>query len=324
MIFSTICMAFAMSGAEPSKAELCDNYLKSIIETEKTGFISVAIEQNGKTLYEFADGTRQGNHKDFDKKTQLPVASITKIFTSVLLVRLMEEGKLSVYDNVRTFIPEFPFDDIMLLHLLTHTSGLRHTKGYSAAKRDEFYKSGLVRNAAVDTEFSYFSMGYDILADVIERISDKEIQDYAKQEIFDKIGMSDSAFSPNMGRAGMNTTAEDLLKFSRHILEIKKTRKAGILTPISVDLLFREYTNGRYDRSVAFFLKSQTRRFGRYFGDLNSPESAGHAGATGCFLLLDPTYDLSIVILTNGFRTFPTIDENFNRLNSLLIGQFTK
>jgi CubicO group peptidase (beta-lactamase class C family) len=299
----------------------CDAYLRNVCKTEKITGMSVAIEQSGKLLYEFADS--DGKDKKFSKDTPLHVASITKIMTSTLLIRLMEDGKLSVYDNVQKFIPEFPVNDVMVLHLMTHTSGLRATKGYNPANKLPFY-SGLERRVPVDMEFEYFSTGYNILADIVERLSGAPLEDYAKRIIFDPLEMKHTTLAPHIGESGMHTTAEDLLKFSRHILDIRKTGKAGILKPCSVDLMFREMTRGRYDRTTAFFLKSQTRRFGRYFGDLNSPEAAGHAGATGCFLLLDPKYDLSIVILTNGSKTIQAEDENFVRINNLLMGQFAK
>ncbi len=312
----TAISCFAQSGSELT----CNNYLHNVLETEKISKMSVAIERSGKIQYEFIDCKE--SEKNFSKETPLHVASITKIFTSALMIKLMENGKLSLYDNVRKYIPEFPFDDILVLHLLTHTSGCRATKGYTADNKQIFYQ-GLVRQFPVDTDFQYFSAGYNVLGDIIERVSGVFLQDYASQVIFDQLEMRNTKFTPHIGESGMSTTAEDLLKFARHILNIRKTGKAGILKPCSIDLMFREHTRGRYDRTPVFFLKSQTRRFGRYFGDLNSPETAGHAGSSGCFLLLDPKYDVSIVILTNGSKTIQASDENFNRINNLLMGQFS-
>ncbi|OQA82195.1 MAG: hypothetical protein BWY31_03337 [Lentisphaerae bacterium ADurb.Bin242] len=88
--------------------------------------------------------------------------------------------------------------------------------------------------------------------------------------------------------------------------------------------MFREMIRGRYDCTPAFFLKSQTRRFGNCFGDLNSEEAVSHAGATGCFLVLNPKYDLVAVILTNGRRTIQLDDANYSRIINLLMSRFAK
>ncbi|MFV0416333.1 MAG: serine hydrolase domain-containing protein, partial [Chthoniobacterales bacterium] len=299
------------------------DYLQAVIQKEKIEFMSVAIEQKGKILYEFVGTDGHEKNANFTKDTPLHVASITKIFTSALMIRLMEEGKLSIHDNVRQYIPEYPFDDILLLYLMTHTSGCRQTGGSIPKDKQAFY-DGLVREFPADTDFAYFSAGYNVLSDTIERVSGQSIQDYGKTEIFDKLGMKNTRFSPHTGESGMRTTAGDLIKFSRHLLETRKTGEAGVLTPFSVDLMFREMTAGRYDRTPAFFLKSQTRRFGRCFGDLNSEEAAGHAGASGCFLMLDPKYDVIIVILTNGSQTIQQDDANYSRIINLLMARFAK
>jgi CubicO group peptidase (beta-lactamase class C family) len=284
--------------------------------------MSIAIEQHGKTAYSFVEGDPDKQGKPFTAETQLQIASVTKIMTSTLIIRLVEDGKISLYDNVRRFIPEFPFDDVLILHLMTHTSGCQNKKGNFPKQKQLFYES-MVREFPCDTQFLYYSNGYDVLADVIERISGMTIKEFGYKIIFEPLKMNHSEFSLR-GGGDMRSTAEDLLKFSRHILDVRKTHKAGILKPCSVDLMFREHTRGRYDRTPAFFLKSETRVFGRYFGDLNSMESVGHAGASGCFLLLDPKYDLSIVILTNGSNTIQSDDANFIRINNLLMGQFAK
>ncbi len=320
--FLAVSLALPCS-AESADTKFCDDYLREVIRKEKIEFMSVAIEQKGKILYEFAGTDGQEKNRNFTKDVPLHVASITKIFTAALMIRLMEEGKLSIYDNVRQYIPEYPFDDILLLYLMTHTSGCRQTSGSVAKDKKAFY-GGLIRVFPADTDFQYFSAGYNVLSDVIERVSGMSIQDYGKKEIFDKLGMENTKFTPHIGESEMRTTTGDLVKFSRHLLEIRKTGKGGVLTPFSVDLMFREMTRGRYDRSPAFFLKSQTRRFGRCFGDLNSEAAVGHAGATGCFMVLDPKYDLVVVILTNGSRTIQLDDANYSRIINLLMSWFAK
>lgn len=318
-----VCMTGASAGfSQNDSAAFCDAYFREVMRTGTISRLSVAIEQGGQTRYAFAG--KDDKNSDFTVKTPLPVASITKVFTATLIVKLAEDGKVSLYDNVRRFIPEFPFDDVLLLNLLTHTSGCRNTtKGYTRLGKKPFYDD-LRREFPVDTDFRYFSAGYDVLADVVERVSGMTLQDYGRQVVYDRIGMENTRFADDgQGGAGMTTTAEDLLKFSRHLLNIRKTGKAGVLSRFSVDLIFRDVTRGRYDRTPAFFGKSQTRRFSRLFGDLSSEEAVGHAGATGCFLLIDPQYDLSMVFLSSDSNPdFRSEDANYSRIFNLLMARF--
>lgn len=311
--------------AQGDNAAFCDAYLRDVMRTGTIARLSVAIEHGGKTRYAFAAADEKPKNAGFTAKTPLGVASITKVFTATLIVKLAEEGKLSLYDNVRRFIPEFPFDDVLLLNLLTHTSGCRNRAGYSHKTKGAFYAS-LRREFPVDTDFNYFSSGYDVLADVVERASGMTVQAYGRKIIFDPLGMADTTFSNDgQGGSGMTTTAEDLLKYSRHLLDILKSGKAGVLARFSVDLMFREVTRGRYDRTPAFFRKSQTRRFGRLFGDLSSEEAVGHAGATGCFLLIDLRYDVSMVFLSSDSNLeFRSEDANYSRIFNLLMSRFAK
>ena len=303
--------------SSPGKKAYCDLYLRKVFADENVLEMEIAAEQNGRLQYYFQKNGAGENQKT--APVPLEVFSITKIFTSALLISLMENGRLSAYEPVRKYIPDFPFDDVLIHHLMTHTSGL--TGHLNAADRRHRF-AALTREFPADTDFHYYSSGYDILTDIIEILAEMDIRDFAEIRIFKPLNMADSEFASHTGHRGMKSTAADLLKFGRHLLEIQKTGKPGILKPCSAALMFREHTRGRYDRTPAFFRKSQTRRFGRYFGDLNSPEAVGHAGAGGCFFLLDPQYDTVLIILTNGSHTIQLCDENFSKINNLLMGNF--
>lgn len=310
----------SLSLAASDDADFCKDTLKNVMAKEKIQALSTAVDQNGKILFKHSacDGKKV---KTINDETPLHVASITKIFTSALMLKLAEEGKVSIYDNVRRYIPEFPLDDILIHHLMTHTSGCR--VGGNLKNKKQMYEKTF-RQFPCNTNFAYSSACYNVLGDIIERITGMPLEVYAKKTIFDKLDMKNSSLSPNMGESGMNTTALDLLKFARHILDIRKSGKAGVFKPFTVDLMFREHTAGRYDRTPVFFLKSQTRSFGNYYADLNSPETAGHAGSTGCFLLLDPKNDLAIAFLTNGSKSIQADDANFIKINNMLMGRFAK
>ena len=148
----------------------------------------------------------------------------------------------------------------------------------------------------------------------------------ARDRIFRPLGMEHSAFAAHQGQSGMHTTAGDLVKFGRHLLDVRRTRKAGILTPQGADALFRRCLKPEFNRTPAFFIKSGYVGFGQYFAEVNTMEAVGHAGATGCFLLIDPGLDAIEVVLTNRLDEkdthFSSCDGNFARIFSILATHF--
>ena len=126
-----------------------------------------------------------------------------------------------------------------------------------------------------------------------------DVADLVRDRIFRPLGMNHSAFAAHQGQSGLHITAPDLVKFGRHLLDIRRTRKNGILTPQGVDTLFRRCLKPEFNRTPAFFAKSGYIGFGQYFADINTMDAVGHAGATGCFFLIDPGLDAVEVVLTN-------------------------
>ena len=290
--------------------------------------MSCAYEQHGETRYRFVTAK---NWEGFDENTPVHVASITKVFTATLLMQLSEEGRISLNDYVRKYIPEFPGEYVPILNLMTHTSGWRNKTGHVAAsvdrkRHDEFYAT-MYKEAEVNERFRYMSQGYDILAEICEKVTGADdVADLVRDRIFLPLGMTHSAFAAHQGQAGLQITAPDLVKFGRHLLQIRQTRRNGILTPMGVDTLFRKCLKPEFNRTPAFFAKSGYIGVGQYFGEVNTMEAIGHAGATGCFFLIDPGLDAVEVVLTNRADERDThwasCDANFARIFSMMTTSF--
>jgi len=176
-------------------------------------------------------------------------------------------------------------------------------------------------------KFRYMSQGYDILAEIVEKLTGvDDVADVAKSRIFDPLGMKDTNLAPHQGQAGMNTTAADLVKFGRELLDIAKKRRVGILLPESVDALFHPVLKPEFNRTPGFFKKSGGVGFGQYFSDLNSFDAMSHSGATGCNFLIDPGRDAVEVILTGTHEwkneVFRAVDGNFSRVNAVMMANF--
>lgn len=290
--------------------------------------MSCAYEQHGELRYSF---TAENGWDGFSADTPLHVASITKVFTATLLMQLSEEGKISLLDYVRKYIPEFPGADVPIISLMTHTSGWRNRTGHVARSVDanrhrEFYGT-MFKEAEVNERFRYMSQGYDILAEICEKVTGAaDVADLARDRIFLPLGMKRSAFAAHQGQSGLHITAPDLIRFGRHLLDIRRTRRTGILTPEGVDALFRRCLKPEFNRTPAFFAKSGFVGFGQYFAEVNTMEAVGHAGATGCFFLIDPGLDAVEVVLTSRISAkdtrFSSCDANFSRIFSVMATGF--
>ena len=319
--------AGAATAADDAKARV-DAFLAHEFDEGALKCMSCAFEQHGETRYRFV---AEKGWEGFDENTPLHVASITKVFTAVLLMQLSEEGKISLNDYVKKYIPEFPGENVPIINLMTHTSGWRNKTGHVAKsvdekRHDEFYAT-MFQEAEVNEKFRYMSQGYDILAEICEKVTGAaDVADLVRDRIFRPLGMNHSAFAAHQGQSGLHITAPDLVKFGRHLLDIRRTRKNGILTPQGVDTLFRRCLKPEFNRTPAFFAKSGYIGFGQYFADINTMDAVGHAGATGCFFLIDPGLDAVEVVLTNRLNEndthFSSCDANFSRIFSIMATHF--
>lgn len=331
------CTAFADPGGEAAvRKERVDSFFKREFEAGGFAFMSCAFDQHGIQKYAFHTSTDDAAARkrsrmrdfsgDFGADTPLHVASVTKIVTSVLMIQLCEDGLITLRDPVKKYIPMFPDEKVQIIHLMTHTSGWRNKSGHSRDPKlaEKFYTT-MFKEAEIEERFNYMSQGYDILAEIIERVTGfEDVAEVAAKRVFIPLEMKHTTFSSHHGQSGMRTTAGDMLKFGRHLLDVRKTRKSGILSAPGVDTLMRPVLKAEFFRTPGFVIKSGRIGFSQYFADLNSPSAVGHAGATGCYLLLDPELDTVQVILSDGsdlqYRGF---DQNFSRMNAVLISNFT-
>ena len=168
---------------------------------------AVAVWRGGRTL--FAKGYGMANlayNVPFLATTPTNIGSTSKQFTAFAVMLLVEQGKLSLDDDVRKHLPELPDLGRMVTvrNLLTHTSGYRELyNGLSLAGRrfdegDHIERSevlGIVqRQPALQNipgaEFNYNNTGYALAALTVERISGLTFPDFMKQHVFGPIGMS--------------------------------------------------------------------------------------------------------------------------------------
>lgn len=139
------------------------------------------------------------------------IGSMSKQFTAVSVMILVERGKINLDDEITKFIPDYPMmgEKITIHNLLTHTSGIKNftsVKGLNAiSKKDlspveliDFFKDEQM-DFAPNEKFKYNNSGYIILGHIIELVSNKSYEDFVNINIFKKIGMLSSQYSSHRG-----------------------------------------------------------------------------------------------------------------------------
>lgn len=153
-----------------------------------------AVVRRGYGLSDLARGTRATAASNYR------LASVTKPFTAAAVLLLQQDGKLSIDDPVKRWLPSLPAvaDDITLRHLLAHTSGLPDyedlmPKPYPGQISDAGVLALLEREDRTyfppGSRYRYSNSGYALLALVIERASGMSYPDYLRQRIFLPLGM---------------------------------------------------------------------------------------------------------------------------------------
>ena len=206
------------------------------------------------------------------------MASVTKVVTTTTcLLKLLEQGKIRLFDRVNLYVPRFKYDDIYIFHLVTHTSGLiEYLKNQKDLKSREEALDLLFEQPKIfetGTDLVYSDLNYILLGLVIESITGMSLDKFAEESVYKPLEMKDTCFNPKnaercapteerndqvvqgmvrgkvhdetsyilggvAGHAGMFSTIEDMSHFMQMILNEGKFNGKQFLSPITVDTLF--------------------------------------------------------------------------------------
>ncbi len=136
------------------------------------------------------------------------IGSITKQFTAAAILKLEEQGKLSVQDPIAKHLPGVPEDKsaITLHHLLTHSAGFPGAIGddYAPVGREEFVELAMQvpLGFAPGTGYAYSNVGYSLLGAIVERVSGQGYERFLKEELLDPAGLRHTGYKlPDWSKA---------------------------------------------------------------------------------------------------------------------------
>ncbi len=283
-------------------------------------------------------------------ETIFDLASLTKpMATATVLLQLVEDGKLHLRQSVHRFFEEeygaLPhLSGVEVRHLLTHTSGLppipRWPKiGAGATRREMIH--GVLTTPTLrppGTGYTYSDAGYILLGEIVSRAADLPLDTVFADRVASPLGLSSLGFVPR-GRPGIAPTgpeppgivhdprAIDLSGVAGHaglfgkasdVLAYAETIRTG-----GGPLLSRAAAARMAQSQIAASIGAQSYGWfcaGNDYlpqGDLFSDQAFGHSGFTGAAILIDPTFEVSLVLLTNRVVNQSEDGSRFLRLRRL-------
>ena len=351
-----LCLAIAFAGAGAAQDAApkpagdlearVDAAVKAAMEREHIPGVSIGIQNGDQVLiargYGFADVE---NEVAATEHTVYRIGSITKQFTAAGILLLEERGKLHVGDDLSVFLPDYPMQGrrIPLERLLNHTSGI---KGYTEmaefwkrSREDLIHGEMLAMFGGTPAEFQpgerwkYSNSGYYLLGLVIEKVSGQSYDQFLKTEIFDRLGLAQTAYldeTPIVKHraAGYEVAGERVV--NDKYLSMKPPFSAGAIGSTVVDLM-------RWQRAIAHgeLLQPETWRrmttpgkllngeplkygYGVMAGELSGHATIQHGGGINGFrsqLAYYPGDELIVVVLANtGTARVDALERTLTRL----------
>jgi CubicO group peptidase (beta-lactamase class C family) len=165
-----------------------------------------AISQNGKMVVNRAYGSADLEREaPINTNTIFDAGSVSKQFIAAAGLLLVQDGKISLTDDVRKYIPELPDygSTITINQLMNHTSGLREWTGLLpfAGDKPDVYSLILRQrnlNFKAGEQWSYSTSGFVLLKEVVARVSKMPFPEFMQKRIFDTLGMKSSSYRENM------------------------------------------------------------------------------------------------------------------------------
>jgi len=334
----------ASASLTPKSLRPIANIAKKEIRAGRIPGAVIIIGNRDKKIFRQAFGYRSTQPKKLRMRvnTIFDLASLTKVIaTTTAVMQLAEDGNLSIKDPVSDYWPEFGSngkEDITVRDLLTHYSGMRPDlplkngwSGYKTAVEMILDEKPLY---APGTRYMYSDINFEILGELVRRISGKTLDRYSSENIFKPLGMKHTFFKPAAslkksiaptqyrhgrkgeilcgevhdpaarrmggvaGHAGLFSTADDLSLFARMLLDGGKINGVRILKSSTIEMMTSPQSPPEQTplRGLGWDIAAP---FSSNRDELVPEGSYGHRGYTGTFIWIDPVSRSYVIILTN-------------------------
>lgn len=187
--------------AQSAAADALDRYIREEMTNQRLPGVALAVIRSGTPIAIRAYGlanieTGSGVTKD----TSFRLASLSKQMLAAGMMLLVSEGKVSLDDPVRKYLPDPPptWSEITVRQILSHTSGLANeAPGFDPYRaQTPAERVGRARDLPLlskpGEKYAYSNLGYDVVADILERVSGKPVLQFMSERVFAPLGMHDT------------------------------------------------------------------------------------------------------------------------------------
>jgi uncharacterized protein YbbC (DUF1343 family)/CubicO group peptidase (beta-lactamase class C family) len=334
--------ATALCGQSFSGGPAIDRAIEDAIQQNRLPGAVVLVGHEGNVVYRKAYGQRAvvPHAEAMTVDTIFDCASLTKVIaTTSSLMKLFEQGRFRLNDKVTDYIPEFQGgkSDITLRNLFTHFSGLPP----DVSLKPEWSGNDTGLRLAYTTRPAdppgvrhvYSDINFILLGELIDRLSGLPLNEYARQNIFQPLGMQDTTFLPPpawlpriapterpdknslplrgvvhdptarfmggvAGHAGLFSTADDLARFAQMMLNGGELDGVRVFNPLTVMKFTEPQTPPDQPvlRGLGWDIDSP---YSSNRGELFPIGSYGHTGFTGTSIWIDPSTKTYVILLAN-------------------------
>ena len=343
------CNSPAQPKSDKQLSQTFDTMLSNVFKPNGPG-ATIIVSRKGEVIYKKGFGMA-------DMELNVPVhpdmifriGSITKQFTAVAILQLAEQGKLSLQDEIKKFIPDYPAQDhkITVEHLLTHTSGIKsytNMKDFQTMMRKDMKPLEIVdvfKNEPMDfapgAKWNYNNSAYILLGYIIEKISGKTYEQYVREHLFAPAGMTNSGYGSEnriiKNRAkGYQKSTNDYE--NADYLSMTLPYAAGSLVSTVEDLLkwnravhsYKLVSKASLDKAFTDYklsdAKSTNYGYGWFLSNVQGSKTIEHSGGINGFLsdaIYLPAEDIFVAILSN--CTCNPVEELAIKIAALTMGK---
>lgn len=334
---------------DPSQVARIDSIFARYNRADAPGCVA-GVSRRDTIVFEKAWGSAHLEHGvPLTPGSVIEAGSVSKQFTTAAVIRLAQQKKLSLDDDVRKHVPELREygKPITIRHLINHTSGLRDwgalmafagwprgTRMYTHAHVLDILSRQRGLNYPVGDEYLYSNSNYNLLAIIAERVSGQSLADFTRKELFEPLGMTKTGWRDDFtrivpGRAQAYSPSGQTWRLTMPNENVYGN--SSLLTTVGDLLRWSaniEHKRVGGDEFVAEMLRPGRLNAGReipYAGGVMITEFAGtreifHDGATAgyrAFLARYPDADFSVALLCNAGSVNPV--EIGHRLASVVL-----
>ena len=354
--------ALSETGLEDRRFAGVSVMVAEAIAARKTPGAVVVFANRNDVLFAQSYGDRQvePGREAMTLDTVFDLASITKpVATGMSVMKLVDDGKVSVNDTVAKYVPEFGKhgkDKITIAQLLTHMGGLipdNALSDYQDGQAKAWQRiCDLKLRSPPGQKFAYTDVGFIVLGKLVQEVSGVSLDRFAKENLYGPLGMNDTMFDPPeslrkraaaterrggrmirgevhdprayamdgvAGHAGLFSTAGDLVRFGQMMLGSGKLGDTRILSDKTFATMIKPRDIRRGTRAYGWDHQSP---YSRNRGTAFSDTAIGHGGFTGTVFWVDPDQDLIFIFLAT--RLHPDGKGSVNALAGEIATMVTK